>query len=80
MDSHAQPEIQLYANAMYDLVKPLIPAVAEAYEDYILGAITLSKVDLAKIKQNLLDGIHEPYPSPSEEQEFSVKLRALGIV
>ena len=80
MDRHAQPEIQLYANAMYDLVKPLIPAVAESYEDYILGSITLSKVDLAKIKQNLLDGKHEPYPSPSEEQEFSAKLHALGIV
>ena len=79
MDSHAQPEIQLYANAMYDLIKPLIPAVAEAYEDYILGSVTLSKLDLVKIKQNLLDGKHEPYPSQSEEQEFSEKLRVLGI-
>jgi len=80
MDSHAQPEIQLYAKAMYDLVKPLVPAVAEAYEDYILGSVTLSRLDLAKIKQNLLEGKHEPYPSQSEELEFLEKLRVLGVV
>jgi len=80
MDSHAQPEIQLYAKAIYDLVKPLVPAVAEAYEDYILGSVTLSKLDLAKIKQNLLEGKHEPYPSQSEELEFLEKLRVLGVV
>lgn len=33
-DSHAQEEIRVFADAMYSLVKPLLPLTCEAYEDY----------------------------------------------
>jgi thymidylate synthase (FAD) len=42
-DSHAQWEIQEYANAMYKLVKPKFPVICEAYEDYQQEAVKLSR-------------------------------------
>jgi thymidylate synthase (FAD) len=44
-DSHAQHEIQVMANAMYELIKPLYPATCEAYEDYVRDGMKLSSMD-----------------------------------
>lgn len=44
-DSHAQWEIQEFARAIYELVKPLFPIACEAYEDYIKNSATLSRMD-----------------------------------
>ena len=51
MDSHAQWEIRMFADAMYGLVEPLFPAVCEAFEDYKLNAVRLSsmEVELTKV-------------------------------
>ena len=53
-DEHAQYEIRAYANAIYQLVKPLFPIACEAYEDYIRDALTLSRMELALLSK-LLD-------------------------
>jgi thymidylate synthase (FAD) len=45
MDSHAQFEIREYANALYELIKPVVPVAAEAFEEYYLGSLTLNKKD-----------------------------------
>ena len=52
-DSHAQREIQDYANAMYELVKPHFPLCCEAFEDYIVNGETFSKQEMEIIKDNL---------------------------
>jgi len=44
-DSHAQWEIQQYAQAIYQLIKPLFPLACEAYEDYIKNAKLLSDME-----------------------------------
>lgn len=46
MDSHAQWEIRQYANAMAEMVKEHFPLAYEAFEDYILNAVTFSAVEL----------------------------------
>ena len=46
MDSHAQQEIQDYANAMYELVKPHFPIAVEAFEDYSLGSKSFSRMEM----------------------------------
>lgn len=33
-DSHAQFEIQVFANAMYELIKPIVPISIECYDNY----------------------------------------------
>lgn len=43
MDYHAQFEINLYARAMYELIKPIVPLTVEAFNDYVLEGIKLSK-------------------------------------
>ena len=35
MDAHAQIEIRVFAEAMYELIKPIVPIACEAFEDYI---------------------------------------------
>ena len=46
MDDHAQQEIQDYATTMYELVKPKVPIAAEAFEDYSLNSISLSRMEM----------------------------------
>jgi thymidylate synthase (FAD) len=52
-EKHAQLEIQEYANAVYELVKPLVPVCCEAFEDYVVNAVTFSKPELDVIKSAL---------------------------
>lgn len=46
MDSHAQAEIRVYAEAMYEMVKELFPLACEAFEDYILNSMKLSAMEI----------------------------------
>jgi len=50
MDDHAQQEIQDYAKAMYEMVKPEVPIAAEAFEDYSLYSISLSRMELSALQ------------------------------
>ena len=45
MDSHAQLEIRLYANAMFDIVKQLFPIASQAFLDYRFNAFTMTALD-----------------------------------
>lgn len=46
MDEHAQWEIRQYASTIgYQIVRPLFPLVWEAFEDYRLGAMRLSRLE-----------------------------------
>jgi hypothetical protein len=42
MDEHAQYEIRVFANAMAEYVKQIVPIAYEAFEDYILNGISFS--------------------------------------
>lgn len=42
LDSHAQYEIRVYAEAIAELIKPIVPLSWEAFEDYRLNALTLT--------------------------------------
>jgi thymidylate synthase (FAD) len=53
MDGHAQYEIRVFANAMYNLIKPLFPATCEAAEDYLFQSYTLSRMETNIVKDLL---------------------------
>jgi thymidylate synthase (FAD) len=57
MDSHAQEEIRAYATAMGEqIIKPLFPLVWEAFVDYRLEAMYLTRLDcelIARLAQRL---------------------------
>jgi thymidylate synthase (FAD) len=43
LDTHAQWEIRQFAQAVYDIIKPLFPACVEAFDDYVMEASSFSK-------------------------------------
>ena len=49
LHSHAQYEIRQYANAIYELIKPIVPLACEAFEDYVLNAVTFSRQEMEAI-------------------------------
>ena len=46
MDSHAQYEIRMFADAMYNLIKPIVPLASEAFEDFILNSERMSRMEM----------------------------------
>lgn len=46
MDGHAQQEIREYANAIAQIVKEWVPWTWEAFQDYRLGAMKLTRLEL----------------------------------
>jgi thymidylate synthase (FAD) len=52
MDAHAQKEIRDYAATIGEqIVRPLFPVVWEAFEDYRLNGMFLSRLDLAVVQR-----------------------------
>jgi thymidylate synthase (FAD) len=65
MDSHAQEEIRLYAEAIgHNIVKPLFPIVWEAFIDYRLDSTFLSRLERGVIQRLLQSGGAPPYSDP----------------
>lgn len=52
-DVHAQYEIRVYAQIMCDIVKDWVPQAYEAFEDYRLGAVSLSTKAKEVLKRRL---------------------------
>jgi len=52
-DVHAQYEIRVYAQIMCDIVKDWVPQAYEAFEDYRLGAVSLSAKAKDVLKRRL---------------------------
>ena len=80
-DSHAQYEIQIYAEKMIDVLKKWVPLTYEAFEDYRNNSYSLSK-EAVKILKDILAGkkinVKKYKLSPRElrelETRFSVKI------
>ena len=53
MDSHAQYEIRVYADVIGSIVEKWVPQAWEAFRDYRLEAVSLSRMELAAIKSML---------------------------
>jgi thymidylate synthase (FAD) len=50
MDDHAQQEIRDYATAMYALIRPIVPIAAEAFWDYQMGGVHLSRLEVEALR------------------------------
>jgi thymidylate synthase (FAD) len=58
LDHHAQYEIRVYAQAMYDILKQYLPMCMKAFDDYILNAKTFTVAEL-DIIQHLLTEVNK---------------------
>lgn len=70
---HAQREIRDYAQAMFDLIKPIVPITMEAFEDYRLGAVQLSRLEVEAIRS----GRDIETDNKRERQEWQNKKKRL---
>ncbi|MBK6290512.1 MAG: FAD-dependent thymidylate synthase [Ignavibacteria bacterium] len=53
IDAHAQYEIRVYGEAMAEIVKAVVPAAWEAFEDYLLHARRFSRKELIALRAML---------------------------
>ncbi|MFM7134514.1 MAG: FAD-dependent thymidylate synthase [Planctomycetota bacterium] len=75
MDPHAQIEIQDYAKAMYDLIRPIVPVACEAFEDYRLNAMHLTGLEIDAIRT----GKPLATENKRETAEWEAKKARLGL-
>ena len=76
MDEHAQPEIIVFARAMYDLIKDLVPVALETFINHRIESMTFSKAEIEAI-QNRQSELKTT--SISEKKEYRDKLKLLGL-
>ena len=82
-DAHAQWEIRVFANAMLELIKPIVPWAIEAWEDYHehRGAIRLTKLEVDAMVSSL-GGISVnslKTDNKREQEEWKTKAAMLGL-
>jgi thymidylate synthase (FAD) len=73
LDKGAQKEIREYAEEMVRLIEPLCPIVMEAFRDYRLESLSLSRLEIEAIK----NGTRKIVGAPGEDREFQEKLERL---
>ena len=74
MDPHAQYEIRVLATKIFELIKPIVPCACEAFTDYRMDSVTFSGPEIRALTSG------EPIANKREAQEFSQKLKLLGLV
>ena len=75
MDDHAQQEIRDYANAMFALVRPIVPIAAEAFLDYNFGSMHLTRLEVEAIREGKPLGTE----NKRETAEWEAKKAKLGL-
>lgn len=75
MDSHAQQEIQDYANAMFALIEPIVPVTCEAFRDYRLEGAFLTRLELEALRSG------EPIATDNKREaaEWQAKREKMGL-
>jgi len=76
MDSHAQHEIQLFARAMYQLIEPMVPWTCEAFRDYEMESVNLTRLEVEAFRNGseTLDTENK-----RENAEWTAKRASLGL-
>jgi thymidylate synthase (FAD) len=83
LDEHAQYEIRVYARAIAEIVKQVVPLAWEAFEDYVLNAVTFSRAEQAALARMLRGApltpelLQEVGLEGREAREFQEKCRRL---
>ncbi|MCC6676256.1 MAG: FAD-dependent thymidylate synthase [Phycisphaerales bacterium] len=80
MDKHAQLEIRDYAEAMHRLLQPIIPITIEAWRDYEMEGLHLTRLEIEAIRDLKAGGPGLlPTENKREQAEWSEKRARLGL-
>lgn len=74
MDSHAQYEIRVYANALYEICKAVAPISCAAWENHMFRATRFSKKEM-----DLLHGMLSRFKASSEDLDLTNLTSILGV-
>ena len=74
IEDHAQKEIRDLAKQVYEVIRPIVPVTCEAFEDFRLGALTLTRLEVDAIKNK-----RDTVPGRGENQEYKEKLGTLNL-
>lgn len=55
LDAHAQKEIRLYAQVLFDIAKKVAPSSCESFERHLLGGVRFSAEEFKELKRRLKD-------------------------
>lgn len=60
LDPHAQYEVRVFAQAVYDLLEPIYPLAFEAFNDYVLHSVSHSRMEIQLMEYIMaFDGTRE---------------------
>ena len=76
MDSHAQEEIRVYADAMYALLEPIVPMTMEAFRDYELESVRLTRLEIDALRTGAQAIVSD---NKREQAEWEAKRTRLGL-
>jgi thymidylate synthase (FAD) len=79
MHPHAQREFRVYANVMAEIVAAWVPTTWEAFEDYRLGAFTLSRQGVDALKAMLAGQPMDQESSGLSKREWNELVRTFEI-
>jgi thymidylate synthase (FAD) len=81
MDPHAQLEIRAYAQAMHDLIEPIVPMTMRAWRDYEFDAIRLTRLEVEALREAGLAGRVGQIASTNarEQSEWNAKRALLNL-
>ena len=86
LDAHAQYEIRAYAEALSKFVEETCPLTWEAFLDFRLWAVTLTRLEAAELWRILRNRNTEmdlnqvpDFPTKREREEWVEKARRLGV-
>lgn len=74
IEDHAQKEIRDLAKQVYELIKPIVPMTCEAFEDFRLGSVTLSRLEIEALRSG-----SKTVSGKGENSEFQDKISSLNI-
>lgn len=74
MDPHAQKEIRDYADAMFRLIQPIVPVACEAFVDYRLEGMHLTRLEIEALRS----GAPLATENHREQAEWDEKRTRLG--
>ncbi|HRQ72834.1 MAG TPA: FAD-dependent thymidylate synthase [Phycisphaerales bacterium] len=80
MDPHAQQEIRAYAQAMHDLIVPILPLTMEAWRDYEMESLRLSRLEADALRSIASGGDGAIATDNTRERaEWEAKRASLGF-
>lgn len=78
LNPHSQFEIRVYAEAMAEMVKMIVPIAWQAFEDFRLNSITLSSDELAALRDSIRGREDlQHFKTKREADEWKVKRREI---